>query len=291
MRNLRNQIGVLFLLCLTCVMMVMAPFTELTALALGDYTDGLIQPERFSRLVDTENLLDTDEQKELEAKLDEISERHQCDVVIVTIDTLGERNAQEYADDFYDAQGYGFGENHDGILLLVAMNERRWAMSTTGWGIQVFTDAGLDYISEAFRSKLSEGDYAEAFDTFANLCDNFIAQAAEGQPYDVNNMPKVSFLSRLLTSIIPGVILGIIAALIHSFSMRHASNGGVIDGVKNADVYITKEGILFTGNRSRFIRSEVLRHYNPPQKSSGGGGSSTHIGSSGTSHGGSSGGF
>lgn len=272
-------------------MTILVPCAGITALALGDYREGLIQPERFSRLVDTENLLDADEQRALEAKLDEISQRHQCDVVVVTIDSLGERNAQEYADDFYDAQGYGFGQNHDGILLLVAMNERRWAISTTGWGIQAFTDAGLDYISEAFRSKLSDGDYAEAFDTFANLCDNFIAQAEEGQPYDVNNMPRVSFLSRLISSIIPGVILGIIAAVIHSFSMRHASNGGVIDGVKNADVYITKEGIRFTGNRNRFIRNEVLRHYNPPQKSSGGGGSSTHIGSSGTSHGGSSGGF
>lgn len=92
-----------------------------------------IPDERLGpRLADQEELLTTEEQEELLARLDEISERQQCDVVIVTVASIEGKTATEYADDYFDYQGYGYGEKSDGILLLVGMKERVWAISTHG---------------------------------------------------------------------------------------------------------------------------------------------------------------
>ena len=98
------------------------------------------------RLVDDADLLTDSEETVLLAELDEISERQECDVIVVTIETEGndDTTVTEYADDFYDYWGYGIGEDKSGILLFVDMTQRNWAISTCGYGITAFTDAGHD---------------------------------------------------------------------------------------------------------------------------------------------------
>ena len=78
------------------------------------------------RLTDQADLLSDDEETELLHKLDEISERQQSDIVVVTRKSLKGKSAMEYADDFYDNNGYGFGDGKDGILFLISMEERDW---------------------------------------------------------------------------------------------------------------------------------------------------------------------
>ena len=95
-----------------------------------------------------------------------------------------------YADDFYDYNGYGYGENRDGILLLISMENRDYWISTYGYGMTAFTDAGLAYIQDQFLSDLSDGNYFESFTTFAELCDSFITQARTEKPYDTGNLPR-----------------------------------------------------------------------------------------------------
>ena len=94
------------------------------------------------RLTDDADLLTSSEEKQLLAKLDEISERQEMDVVVVTTDSLEGKTAEAYADDFFDYNGFGYGPMGSGVLLLVSMEDRDWAISTSGDGIEAFTDAG-----------------------------------------------------------------------------------------------------------------------------------------------------
>ena len=113
-------------------------------------------------LVDDAGLLTTEESTALLEKLEEISQRQQNEVAIVTVNSLDGKTAQAYADDYYDYNGYGYGENDDGILLLISMGERKWAISTYGYcHLTAFTDAGISYISNEFQMKLSSGKYAQ----------------------------------------------------------------------------------------------------------------------------------
>ena len=112
------------------------------------------------RLADQAGLLSADEQDTLSASLDDISERGEVDVVIVTTDSLGGKTAQEYADDYFTDHGYGQGEDRDGILFLVDMGDRNWAIATHGYAIDAFTDAGQSYIMDQVKPYLSDGDYS-----------------------------------------------------------------------------------------------------------------------------------
>ena len=82
------------------------------------------------------------------------------------------------------------GPDKDGILLLISMEDRDWAISTCGYGITAFTDAGIDYIMAQMQDDLSAGSYAAAFDTYVTLCDTFITQARNGTPVDTKTLPR-----------------------------------------------------------------------------------------------------
>ena len=148
------------------------------------------EERQLPRLVDRADLLTDQEEADLLARLDEISQRRQCDVAVVTVETLEGKTARAYADDFYDANGYGMGSGDDGILLLVCMGSRDWWITTYGLGTDAMTDAALDYVSQSFLPDLSSGNYSGAFTTFATLSDRVIGMALEGQPFREEDIPE-----------------------------------------------------------------------------------------------------
>ena len=131
----------------------------------------------YGRLVDNAKLLSEDEYSQLKEHIDTVSEKYTFDVVIVTEKSIGDKTPTEYADDFFDYKGYGEGDNHDGILFLLDMENRKWAISTTGAGIPYFTDYGQERIMDDVKPYLSDGEYYDAFDTFVTMCDDYINKA------------------------------------------------------------------------------------------------------------------
>lgn len=238
------------------------------------------------RLVDNADLLSAGEESALLAKLNEISERQQTDVVVVTADTLDGKTPMDYADDFYDYNGYGFGADKDGVLLLVSLEDRDWWMSTTGYGITAITDAGIEYISEKFLSDLSDGDYADAFTTYAELCDDFFTQARSGQPYDTGHMPKQPF--NIARNLLIALIVGFVIALLATGVMK-----GKLKTVRfqsAASNYVKANSMNVTESRDMFLYTHVDRRAKPKDTDSSSG-SGTHTSSSGSTHGGGGGKF
>ena len=232
-----------------------------------------------NRLVDGAELLTAEEEAALLGKLDEISARQNMDVVIVTTNTLGGKTPMEYADDYYDYNGYAA----DGVLLLVSMEDRDWWISTSGYGITAFTDAGIEYIGEQFIWELGEGYYADAFTIFAETCDAFITQARTGEPYDSHNLPEEPFDP--VFWIIVSLVIGFIIALIATGIMR-AKLKSVRSKHQAAD-YVRPGSMKVTQATEFFLYSNVKRIPKPQSTS----GSGTHFSSSGRSHGGGGGKF
>ena len=232
-------------------------------------------------LVDDADLLSSSEEQLLLNALHEISQNQQMDVVVVTVDSLQGKTPRNFADDFYDYNGYA----KDGVLLLVCMGSRDWYVSTTGFGITVVTDAGLNYMSNCFLDDLSDGYYYDAFMTYANLCDEFITQAKTGRPYDVGNLPKGAF--PLGKNLLISLVVGFVVALITTGIMR--SQLKCVHLQSGAGNYVKKDSLRVTNSKEMFLYRQVHKREKPKQNSSGG--SSTHRSSSGRSHGGGGGKF
>ena len=232
-------------------------------------------------LVDDAGLLSNSEANELLKTLQSISTRQQMDIVVVTTNSLYGQTPRDFADDFYDYNGY----EEDGILLLVSMEQRDWYISTTGYGITAVTDAGIDYMSDQFLQDLSYGYYYDAFMTYANLCDEFIDQAKTGRPYDKGNLPKEAFPLGMMLVI--SLAIGFVVALITTGVM--AAQLKSVDFQRNAKNYVKTGSLHVTNAREIFLYRQVHRRARPQQNSSGG--SRTHMSSSGRSHGGGGGKF
>lgn len=240
--------------------------------------------ENKNLVVDDADLLTDREEKSLYEKLEEICVRQKMDIVIVTKKTLDGTAPVDYADDFYDYNGYGYGENRDGLLLLISIDDRGWYISTHGYGITAFTDAGIKYIGDEIKENLSDGDYAAAFDDFAGLCDDFITKARAGTPYDSGNMPKKP-LSWVWIPV--AVVIGFILSFITVGNMKSKLKTVRFQAAANS--YMKAESMNITESRDLYLYSAVTRTAKPKNDDSGG--SSTHTSSSGSTHGGGGGSF
>lgn len=240
--------------------------------------------EEYSRFQDPDEILSGDEAEELNEKLDEISHNQDFDVTAALVNSLGGSSVQDYADDLYDMCDFGYGADRDGVLLLVSLEDHDWYISTSGYGITAFTDAGIQYIGEQIKPDLADGNYLDAFEIYADQCDNFITQANSGEPYDVDHMPKEP-LSPIWFGI--SFVVGLGGALIVvGVNKSELKSVGMQQEARN---YVRPGSMKVTNSSDFFLYRKVTRTEKPQQKSSGG--SSTHTSSSGKTHGGGGGKF
>ena len=130
---------------------------------------------------------------------------------------------------------------------------------------------------------LSDGDYAGAFEIYADHCDEFITQAKTGDPYDTHNLPKepFDFLMNLVICFVIGLVIAAIATAIMKGQLKSVrSQAGASSYVKSGSLNVTHRQDLF-------LYRDVKRTAKPKDS----GGSSTHTSSSGRSHGGGGGKF
>lgn len=267
------------------ILVIMISFVLCLCTAVTVFAEDEGFANEYERVQDLAELLSDSEEKALIDKLNEISVRQKMEIVVLTTDTLEGFTPRDYADDIYDYGNFGYGENKDGVLLLISTEDNDWYISTCGYGITAFTDAGIQYIGEQMKEDLSYGNFAEAFDTYAELCDDFITQAREGNPYDTNNLPRKPLpliwipISLAIGICLSFLIVGTMKAKLKTVRFQSAAGN-----------YIKNGSLNITESRDTFLYNTVTRTERPKNSDSSGG-SSTHTSSSGTTHGGGGGKF
>ncbi len=224
------------------------------------------------RVVDESDLLTSEEESALEAKLDELSNTLGHDIAVVTVNELGEKDIRLFAHDYYDDNGYGIGDDDSGILLLVCISARQFAMSTCGEAMDIFDESDLISLENAFFSDLSNGYYYDAFDAFADECEYIIT-------YDKKLAPVWILISIAVGAAIGGIV-------IWSMSSKHKS----VRAQRGTESYMLRNTFRLDRSRDVYLYSHVTRRLKPQNNgssSTSGGGRS----SSGRSHGGRSGSF
>ncbi len=225
------------------------------------------------RLVDNADLLTVDEETAIRARLDEVSETYHTDVVIVTTLSTGGKTPMAYADDFFDYNGYGYGENYDGVLLLISMEDRDWWISTTGLGIRAFEDSTIELIGDLMLSDLSSGWYADAFEIFVDECEYYINGEINGFPFD--------FGFNLIVALVIGLVVAFIATMVMKSKLKSVRRQSA------ATEYVKTDSLRITQSNEIFLYRNVSAVKRATESS----GSRTHTSSSGRSHGGGGGKF
>ena len=84
-------------MCIRDRLCVLTLIVGLSILNIPVCAEEIPQDRQLPRLVDDADLLTDSEEQELNTELDEISEKQQCDVVVVTENSLDGKSAQDYA--------------------------------------------------------------------------------------------------------------------------------------------------------------------------------------------------
>lgn len=227
-------------------------------------------------LIDNADLLTSEEESVLSAKLDEMSTRLKCDVIVLTEASIDD-DAEAYADDYFDYNGYGQGASCDGILFLVSMDPRSWHISGSGiCNSEYISTSALDYISENVVDNLKNEEYADCFNTYAKRCEEVISDARNGKKF------KEPF--NLGMNLIICVAIGFVVAFIVTGSMKSQLKSVVAK--KEANSYLKPGSLMVTDARDMFLYRQVTYTQKSNNSSSG-----SHTSSSGRSHSGTGGSF
>lgn len=239
-------------------------------------------------VVDNADLLTHTEENELSEKLQDISDELQFDVVVVTTNSTGSKTATEYADDYFDYNGYGRGSNNDGALFLVDMGDRKWAISTSGYGIEAIVDSALDDMEEEIVPYLKSGDYDGAFNEFADLTYDIVNDAKNGKSYSNSTTSTTKNHKNIGTNLIVAFSIGAGISLI--IILVYRSKLKPVKFQKEAKEYIVPGSFNLRRSDDVFLYFNITKVPIPKNNDSDDSGS-FHSSSSGSSHGGSSGSF
>ena len=217
----------------------------------------------LSLVEDYADVLTDSEEADLLAKLEALGAANDIEVGVVTVDSYEGKDPQAFADDFYDYNGYGYGENDDGFIVVFNTGKgdgnRNLAISTHGKGIDLLTDMEIDVIIEMMITPIKNGDFAGAFDNFVSECENAVDTS-------------VSLLAIPLAIAI-GFGLAFLIVKIQASKLKTV--------VQKADAADYVGNVVLTYQNDQFMYRNVTS--SPKAKSDS---SSTHTSSSGRTHGG-----
>lgn len=119
-------------------------------------------------LSDDAGLFSKSEETLLNERLAQIREEYSFDIAIHTTNSFDGKSAKEYADDYYDENGYGYGVSKDGCVLVINEKEGEWYLSTGGNGATLINDERLEHIKDAVQPERKDKQYYDAVSTFLN---------------------------------------------------------------------------------------------------------------------------
>lgn len=222
-------------------------------------------------VVDNANLLTASEEYSLESYLSGVSDRLGVNIVVVTENSIGSKTPTEYADDYFDYNGYG----ENGALLLISMSERDWYVSTKG---SCEDKVKYETIGKMILSDVKKGNYYSAFVSYADTCEGLMEGTGSGALLFARNAPKF-----ILVALIAGIIISFVIMAKYKKQLNSVSSKA------KADDYVVKDSLELKSAKDIFLYKTVSRVRRQTESSGGGGGS--HTSSSGSSHGGGGGKF
>ena len=256
----------LILLTAVCLLCVLA----LPAAAHGDYF-----------IYDDAWLLSDAALEELEQQCVAAAEAYDCGIYVVTLEDFSSygHSALSAAEAIYDYIGMGIGENRNGIMLLLSMSERDFALVCYGdIANSVFTDSAQDRVIDAFLDNFANDDWDGGLRDYVDICvyglesfDGVIGEAYDGyyeggvyypgetykptfgERFDAawNNLgASVLFVSFIISLVVCGILM------VGMKTARSARNADSYIGLRGVDIQLREDLLTHTTHRTIVRKKE-----------------------------------
>lgn len=251
MKKISALLAALFLMLTLCA----------TALAADD---------GIGYVIDESDLLTYDEWQTLENRARDISLRADCGVYIVMLDDYtyyGSGDVYDVTTQIFNNadNGFGLGADRNGILLLLSMAGRDWAMFVHGESAEyAFDSYGQALLEDYFLPAFGENDWYGGLSGYLAACDEYLALAAAGEPV------RKSAVQSLIPVVGASCVIALLICLMLKGKMK------TVRRKAEAKSYAAFGGLNLTGSYDRYTHTtETVRRIEKRSSSgeSGGGGS------------------
>lgn len=239
------------------------------------------------KVYDYAQVLNADEEDKLKNEVNEYIDKYNMDMVLVTVKHHEKSNTKEYAQDFYDYNGFGIGDTNDGIIFVIdfTFGYTDIYISTTGEAILMYDDYRINNMLDNIANKKDNG-YFSMFQSFIKDSSSY---ASMGIPDSNSNFEINSNGDYVYKEEIPWPVVIVISLLIPTITLIILINKNkMVRKSVNANYYLKEGSLNIKSRNDRFVTTHTTSIRINDTSSSGGrsGGSSISRGSSGISHGG-----
>ena len=187
---------------------------------------------------DDADLLSDTEEAALTQVLEDVSGNYSAQIVIATIASMDGGDIDGFVDYLYDTMGFGYGENHDGVLLLVCMDPREYRILSNGFAGVAIDPDDISEICDEIVGNLSDGDYAGAFHEFADECAYYLDGYINGFSFNAGKS--------LATSLVIGVVIGLIVTFVLKGQLKSVhSQSCAQEYVKDGSMHVNLSNDMF----------------------------------------------
>lgn len=184
-------------------------------------------PALKSRVTDLTQTLTAEQQSQLEAKLTTFEQQKGSQIAVLIVPTTQPEDIAQYSIRVVDAWKLGRAKQDDGVLILVAKNDRKMRVEV-GYGLEgAIPDLiAKRIVSEIMAPSFKQGDYH----TGINHATDKLISLIQGEhiPAPVTDKKGVDFESMLPMLLFGGLIFGSILRAIFGNFFGGALNGGAI---------------------------------------------------------------
>lgn len=117
-------------------------------------------PQPAGRITDLANVIEAATEAEMDRQLDQLEQKTSSEIAVVTVPSLDGVPVEDYAVRLFREWGIGQAKNDNGVLVLVAPNEREMRIEV-GYGLEGILPDGLagQIIRENFIPRFRDDDY------------------------------------------------------------------------------------------------------------------------------------
>ena len=236
---------------------------------------------------DEADLLTDAEEAQLSAMATDISAEYPTNVYVVTLydfNELGRSNIEDAAKVYFNAHGLGCGDDRDGMLLMLSMSDRDYALIAHGsYTTTNLTDYGRVKLSEQFVDDFRDDDWFDGFQDYYKVTKDYLYEAKINRPVDIYpkdppDPKKVRSLGGLIS-----LLLGYPAAALTCAGMKAKLRS--VKPATAATQYLNAGSVNFSDRSEVFTHTTQVRTPIPRQSrdDSGGnfGGGGSHVDSGG----------
>jgi len=211
-------------------------------LSLTAYADD--SAAQLNYVTDEAGLLNMQEYSILNTAAAQISAEYGCSVYIITVNdyrNYTNGDIDDCATQIFNAYELGYGEDKNGVLLILSMDDRDYSLIAHGAVANAaFTDYAKDVMRDGFLDNFSGNDWFGGFEDYIDCAERMLAEAAKGTPVDVSPVQPATRgsnpFSFLLVVFVPCLIALVICssfkaqmktARIKTSAGDYVENGGI----------------------------------------------------------------